>query len=170
MAFAQEEAMESLRNGGIPIGAVLVKNGEIIGRGHNKRVQLDSAILHAEIECLESAGRIKADEYKNCTLYTTLSPCAMCSGAILLYNIPLVVVGVNENFKGPEENLTRNGVQVINLNLDSCKHMLREFIEKHPDLWNENIGNEDVGCKLTPFRLKKKSITDAIFINQYRSY
>jgi cytosine/creatinine deaminase len=139
MALAQKEATESQDNGGIPVGAVLVKNGEIIGRGHNKRIQLDSTILHAEMECLESAGRMKASEYKKCTLYTTLSPCAMCSGAIILYNIPMVVMGENENFKGPEEYLLDKGVQLINLNLDSCKKMLGNFIEKHPELWNEDI-------------------------------
>jgi cytosine/creatinine deaminase len=139
MAVAQKEATESQDNGGIPVGAVLVKNGEIVGRGHNKRIQLDSTILHAEMECLESAGRMKASEYKKCTLYTTLSPCAMCSGAIILYNIPVVVMGENENFKGPEEYLLDKGVQLINLNLDSCKNMLGNFIEKHPELWNEDI-------------------------------
>ncbi len=139
MLNAQEEAMESLNNGGIPIGAVLVKDGEIIGKGHNKRIQLDSPILHAEMECLESAGRMKAEEYKKCTLYTTLSPCEMCSGAILLYNIPVVVIGENENFKGPEDYLKDNGVKLINLNLNSCKNILGNFIEMHPEVWNEDI-------------------------------
>lgn len=140
MAYAQEEAIEGLNNGGIPVGAVLVRDGEIIGRGHNKRIQLDSSILHAEMECLESAGRLKADNYKNCVLYTTLSPCAMCSGAIILYKIPVVVMGENVNFKGPEKYLTDKGVQLINLNLDTCKKMMGKFIEKNPDLWNEDIG------------------------------
>lgn len=140
MVEAQKEAMKSLKNGGIPVGAVLVKNSEIIGRGHNKRIQLDSAILHAEMECLESAGRLKADDYANCTIYTTLSPCAMCSGAILLYNIPTVVIGENENFKGPEKHLMDQGVQLINMDIASSKEMLKNFIEKHPDLWNEDIG------------------------------
>ena len=139
MVNALEEAMGSLNNGGIPIGAVLVKNGEIIGKGHNKRIQLDSPILHAEMECLESAGRMRAEEYKKCTLYTTLSPCEMCSGAILLYNIPVVVIGENKNFKGPEDYLKDNGVKLINLNLNSCKNILGNFIEKHPEVWNEDI-------------------------------
>jgi len=139
MAEAQKEAMESLKNGGIPVGAVLVKNGEIIGKGHNKRIQLDSPIFHAEIECLESAGRMNQEEYKNCTLYTTLSPCEMCSGAIILYKIPIVVMGENENFKGPEEYLINNGVKLINLDLKSCKDMLQDFILKHSELWNEDI-------------------------------
>jgi cytosine deaminase len=140
MAEAQKEAIGSLNNGGIPVGSVLVKNGEIIGRGHNKRIQLDSTILHAEMECLESAGRMKVDDYKDCILYTTLSPCAMCSGAIILYKIPMVVMGENENYKGPEKYLMDQGIRLINLNLDSCKEMLGSFIEKYPQLWNEDIG------------------------------
>ncbi|BDZ67844.1 nucleoside deaminase [Methanobacterium ferruginis] len=140
MSEAQREAQESLNNGGIPVGAILVKNGEIIGRGHNKRIQLESVILHAEMECLENAGRMKADDYKNCTLYTTLSPCAMCSGAIVLYKIPLVVMGENENFKGPEKYLMDHDVKLINLNLDSCKKMFENFICNHPELWEEDIG------------------------------
>lgn len=140
MDEAQKEAQISLNNGGIPIGAILVKNGEIIGRGHNKRIQLDSSILHAEMDCLENAGRIKSTDYRNCTMYTTLSPCAMCSGALVLYNIPMVVMGENENFKGPEQYLRDNGVKLFNLNLDSCKKMLGTFIENNPELWNEDIG------------------------------
>jgi cytosine/creatinine deaminase len=140
MAEAQKEALKSLNNGGIPVGAVLVKNDEIIGRGHNKRVQNDSTILHAEMDCLERAGRMKADDYKNCTIYTTLSPCSMCSGAIMLYNIPLVVIGENENFKGPENYLMDNGITLINLDLVSCKKMLGNFIGKYPQLWNEDVG------------------------------
>jgi len=140
MVEAQKEAQISLNNGGIPIGAILVKNGEIIGRGHNKRIQLDSSILHAEMDCLERAGRMKSADYRNCTMYTTLSPCAMCSGAIILYNIPMVFMGENENFKGPEQYLRDNGVKLVNLNLDSCKKMLGRFIEKNPELWNEDIG------------------------------
>ncbi len=140
MAEAQKEAQISLNNGGIPIGAILVKNGEIIGRGHNKRIQLDSSILHAEMDCLENAGRLKSTDYRYCTMYTTLSPCAMCSGALVLYNIPMVVMGENENFKGPEQYLRDNGVKLFNLNLDSCKKMLGTFIENNPELWNEDIG------------------------------
>lgn len=140
MAEAQKEAINGLSNGGIPVGAVLVKKGEIIGRGHNKRIQADSTILHAEMVCLESAGRMKADEYKDCILYTTLSPCDMCSGAIILYKIPIVVMGENDNFKGPEEYLGDHMVQLINLNMESCKEMLKNFILDHPELWNEDIG------------------------------
>jgi len=140
MTEAIKEAEKSLNNGGIPIGAVLVKNGEIIGRGHNKRIQLDSSILHAEMDCLENAGRMKSSDYQNCIMYTTLSPCAMCSGAIVLYNIPTVVMGENENFKGPEQYLKGNGVKLLNLNLDSCKKMLGTFIESNLKLWNEDIG------------------------------
>jgi cytosine/creatinine deaminase len=140
MTEAKKEAEKSLNNGGIPVGAVLVKNGEIIGMGHNKRIQQDSSILHAEMDCLENAGRLKSADYRNCIMYTTLSPCAMCSGAIILYNIPTVVIGENENFKGPEQYLKNNGVELLNLNLDSCKKMLGTFIENNPKLWNEDIG------------------------------
>nr|WP_319373178.1 nucleoside deaminase [uncultured Methanobacterium sp.] len=140
MAEAQKEAQISLNNGGVPIGAILVKNGEIIGRGHNKRIQLDSSILHAEMDCLENAGRLKSADYRNCIMYTTLSPCAMCSGALVLYNIPLVVMGENENFKGPEQYLRDNGMKLFNMNLDSCKKMLGTFIENNPELWAEDIG------------------------------
>jgi len=140
MFEAQKEAEKSLSNGGIPIGAVLVKNGDIIGRGHNKRIQMGSSILHAEIDCLENAGRMKSVDYKDCVIYTTLSPCAMCSGAIILYNIPMVVMGENENFKGPEQYLGEQEVELINLNLDSCKKMLGNFIENHPEIWDEDIG------------------------------
>lgn len=140
MTEAKKEAEKSLNNGGIPVGAVLVKNGEIIGKGHNKRIQLDSSILHAEMDCLENAGRLKSADYRNCIMYTTLSPCTMCSGAIILYNIPTVVMGENENFKGPEQYLKDNGVELLNLNLDSCKKMLGTFIENNPKLWNEDIG------------------------------
>lgn len=140
MAEAQKEALKSLNHGGIPIGAVLVKNQEIIGRGHNKRVQNNSTILHAEMDCLENAGRRNGSDYKNCTLYTTLSPCIMCSGAIMLYNIPLVVIGENENFKGPENYLMNNGIDIINLDIVSCKNRMGIFIEKYPQLWKEDIG------------------------------
>jgi cytosine/creatinine deaminase len=140
MTQAIQEAQKSLNKGGIPIGAVLVKNSEIIGKGHNKRIQLNSSILHAEMDCLENAGRMKSDDYKNCVIYTTLSPCAMCSGAMVLYNIPMVVIGENENFKGPEQYLMDNGVKLINLNIESCKKMLGTFIQNNSDLWNEDIG------------------------------
>lgn len=140
MAEALKEARKSLNSGGIPIGAVIVKNGEIIGRGHNQRIQRNSSILHAEMDCMENAGRLKSDDYKNCVMYTTLSPCAMCSGAMELYNIPMVVIGENENFKGPEQSLMGKGVKLINLNMDSCKKMLGTFIRNNPELWNEDIG------------------------------
>lgn len=140
MVEAEKEAIKSLNAGGIPVGAVLVKNGEIIGRGHNQRIQLDSAILHAEMVCLENAGRMKADDYKNCTLYTTLSPCDMCSGAIILYQIPIVVMGENENFKGPEAHLEEHGICLLNLNLESCKKLLKSYIQLHSQQWNEDIG------------------------------
>ncbi|MDI3550522.1 MAG: cytosine/creatinine deaminase [Methanobacterium sp.] len=140
MGVAFKEAQISLQEGGIPIGAILVKDGEIIGRGHNKRIQQDSSILHAEMDCLENAGRMRGADYKRCTLYTTLSPCPMCSGAIILYQIPQVVIGENENFKGPEQYLKDNGVELININLATCKDILKNFIENNPELWNEDIG------------------------------
>lgn len=139
MEEAELEAKKGLESGGIPIGAVLVKDDLIVGRGHNMRVQHDSPILHAEIECLKNAGRMQADEYKRCILYTTLSPCEMCSGAILLFNIPIVVIGENENFKGPEDYLESRGVDLINLNHDYCKKILGRFIEENRTLWDEDI-------------------------------
>jgi creatinine deaminase len=140
MEEALKEAQISLQQGGIPIGAILVKDDEIVGRGHNKRIQQDSSILHAEMDCLENAGRLRGADYKECTIYTTLSPCAMCSGAIILYQIPQVVIGENENFKGREQYLKDNGVELINLNLATSKEFLKNFIENNPELWNEDIG------------------------------
>lgn len=140
MKEAIKEAHRSRIEGGIPIGAVLVKDGKIIGRGHNRRVQDNSAILHAEISCLENAGRLKAGDYKNCTLYSTLSPCDMCSGAVLLYKIPTVVVGENETFRGPETHLKKRGIRVINLDSAECRNMMSKFIKEKPSLWNEDIG------------------------------
>ena len=134
------EARKGLAAGGIPIGSVLVHDGRIIGRGHNQRVQRGSVIHHGEMNCLENAGRQKAAVYQGCTLYTTLSPCPMCSGAILLYKIPRVVVGENETFLGAEEHLCSHGVQVIVLQERECIEMMREFIAKNPGLWNEDIG------------------------------
>ena len=139
MKAAINEAKMSLNEGGIPIGAVLVENKNIIGRGHNKLLQDGSAILHAEMDCIENAGRLKGIDYKKCTLYTTLSPCEMCSGAIILYKIPRVVMGENKTLKGPEEYLIENGVEVINMDLDECKIILENFIQKNPDLWDEEI-------------------------------
>ena len=137
---AIEEAKKGLGEGGIPIGAVLVHEGKIIGRGHNQRVQQGSVIHHGEMNCLENAGRQSADVYRRCTLYTTLSPCAMCTGAILLYGIPKVVIGENATFLGSEDLLRAAGVEVEVLQDAECIRMMREFIEKNPELWNEDIG------------------------------
>jgi creatinine deaminase len=142
-AFLQaaiDQAKEGLATGGIPIGSVLVCDGQIIGRGHNQRVQKGSVIHHAEMNCLENAGRLKASVYRHCTIYSTLSPCAMCSGAILLYGIPHVIVGESTTFKGPEELLRANGVKVEVLQDPECIRLMREFISQNPELWEEDIG------------------------------
>jgi cytosine deaminase len=139
MSEAIAEAKKGLNEGGIPIGAVLVKNEEIISRGHNRLVQKNSSILHGEMDCIENAGKLKGDDYKQCTLYTTLSPCEMCSGVILLYKIPKVVMGENETLKGPEDYLKENGVELINLNLKECKNIMNEYIKKNPEIWNAEI-------------------------------
>jgi creatinine deaminase len=135
-----DEAKKGLATGGIPIGSVLVYEGRILGRGHNQRVQHGSVIHHGEMNCLENAGRQKASVYQNCTLYTTLSPCPMCSGAILLYKIPHVIVGENVTFMGAEDSLRAQGVRVDVLQNEECIAMMRDFIAKHPTLWNEDIG------------------------------
>ncbi len=140
MKEAIREARKGFREGGIPIGSVLVKNGKIIGRGHNRRVQFNSAILHAEMDCLENVGRLKARDYEKCVIYSTLSPCAMCTGAILLYKIPVVVIGENKTFKGPEAYSRKCGVKLINLDSKECKDLMRDFIARKPELWNEDIG------------------------------
>ncbi len=137
---AIEEARTGLAEGGIPIGAVIVHNGRIIGRGHNRRVQQGSAILHGEMDALENAGRQPAQVYRESVLYTTLSPCPMCSGAILLYGIPRVVIGENRTFMGEEELLRSRGVEVSVLQNEQCIGLMTEFIEKRPELWNEDIG------------------------------
>ena len=137
---AIDEARAGLAEGGIPIGAVLVLDGRIIGRGHNRRVQNGSAILHAEMDCLENAGRLRAEGYRRATLYSTLSPCDMCSGATLLYGIPRIVIGENKTFKGPEEYLRSRGVQITVVSDKECIAMMEEFIHDWPDLWNEDIG------------------------------
>jgi len=137
---AIEEAKKGLAVGGIPIGSVLVCDGKIIGRGHNQRVQKGSVIHHGEINCLENAGRLKASIYERCTIYSTLSPCPMCSGAVVLYGIPRVVVGENMTFKGPEEYLRSQGIQVEVLQNAECIQMMRDFIAANPELWNEDIG------------------------------
>lgn len=134
------EASLGFAEGGIPIGAVLVHDDRIIGRGHNRRVQQGSAVLHAEMDALERAGRHPASVYRNSVLYTTLSPCAMCSGAILLYRIPHVVIGENRTFRGEEELLSSRGVRLEIVQDEQCIRMMQEFIRKHPALWNEDIG------------------------------
>lgn len=140
LAAAIEMARKSLAEGGIPIGAVLVHEGRVIGRGHNCRVQTGSAIDHGEMNCLRNAGRLPAAVYRNCTMYTTLSPCPMCSGAIVLYKIPRVVVGENRTFLGAEDYLRANRVQVEVVQDAGCIRLMTEFIAAHPDLWNEDIG------------------------------
>ena len=134
------EAQTGLQAGGIPIGSVLVLDGEIVGRGHNQRVQKKSPVLHAEMDCLENAGRLAAADYARSTLYSTLSPCDMCSGAILLYGIPRVIVGENRTFQGPEEHLRSRGVVVEIVDNAECVQLMTDFIRKNPQLWNEDIG------------------------------
>src|SRR5499426_1306029 len=140
MRFAVEEAEHGLREGGIPIGSVIVYEGKILGRGHNRRVQKGSVVLHAEMDALENAGRQPARIYRDCTIYTTLSPCAMCSGAILLYGIPRVVVGENRTFLGEEDLLRSRGVAVDVLQDPRCQELMAKFIQAHPALWAEDIG------------------------------
>ena len=137
---AFDEANVGLQEGGIPIGSVIVHQGNIIGRGHNRRIQQGSAVLHGEMDAFENAGRQPASVYRECTLYTTLSPCSMCSGAILLYGIPRVVVGENRTFMGEEDLLRSRGVVVEVVQDDSCVQMMKSFIIERPDLWNEDIG------------------------------
>ncbi|HEX8592316.1 MAG TPA: nucleoside deaminase [Pseudomonas sp.] len=140
MQAAIDEAQLGLAEGGIPIGSVIVHDGKIIGRGHNRRVQEGSAIKHGEMDALENAGRLPARTYREATLYTTLSPCAMCSGAILLYGIGKVIVGENETFMGEEELLRSRGVQVDVIHHSACVQMMKGFIAAKPELWNEDIG------------------------------
>jgi creatinine deaminase len=137
---AIEQARKSLAEGGIPIGSVLVHQGQIIGRGHNCRVQTGSPIDHGEMNCLRNAGRLSAKIYRDCTIYSTLSPCPMCSGAIVLYKIPRAVVGENRTFLGAEEYMRANGVQVDVLQDDECVQLMKDFIAASPQLWNEDIG------------------------------
>ncbi|MFC1589889.1 nucleoside deaminase [Candidatus Omnitrophota bacterium] len=137
---ALEEAKKGLSAGGIPIGSVIVHKGKIIGRGHNRRVQKKSAILHGEMDALDNAGRQPAAVYRECTLYTTLSPCSMCSGAILLYGIPHVVIGENKAFMGEEKLLQSRGVKLEVLQDNDCIALMKDFIKKNPGLWNEDIG------------------------------
>lgn len=142
MQAAIDEAIVGQIEGGIPIGSALEIGGEIVGRGHNRRVQQGSAILHGEMDALESAGRLRASDYRRSAIYTTLSPCAMCTGAILLYEIPRVVIGENRTFLGSEDQLEAKGVSVEVIDDQECVAMMAEFIAKHPDLWNEDIGEE----------------------------
>jgi cytosine/creatinine deaminase len=140
MQAAVDEARKGLSEGGIPIGSVLVHRGEIIGRGHNRRVQNDSVTLHGEMDALENAGRLSAAVYRECEIYTTLSPCPMCSGAILLYGIPKVVVGENLTFMGDEAHLQSKGISLEVMNDKECIEMMQDFIAENPELWNEDIG------------------------------
>jgi creatinine deaminase len=140
MQAALDEARLGLAEGGIPIGSVLVIDGQIVGRGHNRRVQKGSAILHAEMDALENAGRLNANAYQRAVLYSTLSPCDMCSGTALLYKIPHIVIGENVTFQGPEEYVQSRGVRLEILNLPECIQLMRGFIAAHPELWREDIG------------------------------
>jgi cytosine deaminase len=137
---AIDEAKEGLAEGGIPIGSTLVIDGKIVGRGHNRRVQKGSSVLHAEMDCLENAGRLQATDYSRATLYSTLSPCDMCSGAVLLYGIPKVVIGENATFRGPEDYVRSRGVELVIVDDPECRELMRRFISERPHLWNEDIG------------------------------
>ena len=150
MNEAINEAKKSFQDGGIPIGAVLVKKGEIIARGHNKLIQNNSAILHGELDAIENANkkrRLSGEDYKKSTLYTTLSPCPMCSGAVILYNIPKVVIGENKTLLGAEKLLKTNGVEVIGLNNSECKELLEKYIKENPEIWENEL--EKVGSSTT---------------------
>ena len=140
MRAAIGEAELGFSEGGIPIGSVLVHGGRVLGRGHNRRVQKGSAILHAEMDCLENAGRLRAEDYRRATLYSTLSPCDMCSGASLLYGIPRIVIGENRTFRGPEDYLRSRGVELVVLDDADCVQLMADFIREHAELWNEDIG------------------------------
>ena len=140
MLAAIEEAKKGLKAGGIPIGSVLVLDGKIIGKGHNQRVQKNSVILHAEMDCLENAGRLRAKDYERATLYSTLSPCDMCTGTVLLYKIKKVIIGENETFKGPEDYSKSKGIELINIENKECKELMKSFIKVNPELWDEDIG------------------------------
>lgn len=140
MRAAIDEARQGLAEGGIPIGSVLVIDGQIAGRGHNRRVQQGSAILHAEMDCLENAGRLTARDYQRSTLYSTLSPCDMCSGTALLYKIPKIVIGEHQTFQGPEDYVRSRGVELVILDDPECIQLMRDFIAARPELWNEDIG------------------------------
>lgn len=139
MIEAIKEAKKSLKEGGIPIGAVLVEGGEIVGRGHNRLLQDDSPILHGEMDCIQNAGRMKGADYQKSTLYTTLSPCTMCSGMLLLYNIFRVVIGENTTLIGPEKLLRDNGVEVTVLQIDECRELLENYIEENKEIWEAEL-------------------------------
>lgn len=140
MQAAIDEAIKGRDAGGVPIGSVLVVDGKIVGRGHNQRQQKGSSVLHAEMDCLENAGRLPSSAYRKATLYSTLSPCDMCSGAILLYRIPRVVIGENTTFQGPEDYLLERGVELQHAHSDECRKLMSDFIAANPALWNEDIG------------------------------
>jgi len=140
LEMAIEEARLGLAEGGIPIGSVLVVDGRVVGRGHNRRVQRGSAILHAEMDCLENAGRLKPADYRQSVLYSTLSPCDMCSGTALLYRIPRIIIGENRTFQGPESYTKSRGIQLEIVDSDECFQLMQEFIAVRPELWNEDIG------------------------------
>lgn len=140
MRAALDEAKKGLAEGGIPIGSVLVIDGDIVARGHNRRIQRGSAILHAEMDCIENAGRLLARDYRRATLYSTLSPCDMCSGTALLYHIPRIIIGENITFKGPEDYLRSRTVSLTVLNDPECIAIMNDFIARQPELWNEDIG------------------------------
>ena len=142
LRVAIDEARQGLAEGGIPIGSALVLDGKLVGRGHNRRVQRGSAILHAEMDCFENAGRLKAADYRRAVLYSTLSPCDMCSGTALLYGIPRIVIGENRTFQGPEDYVRSRGVELEIVDSDECYELMQQFIAAHPELWNEDIGEE----------------------------
>jgi cytosine/creatinine deaminase len=140
LSVAIEEARQGLSEGGVPVGAALVVDGRLVATGRNRRVQLGSAIRHGETDCLEQAGRLPASSYARATMYTTLSPCDMCTGAILLYGIPRVVMGENTTFTGGEEKLLERGVELVNMRSQECMDLMAEFIRRYPEIWNEDIG------------------------------
>jgi cytosine/creatinine deaminase len=140
LQMAIDEARLGLAEGGIPIGSVLVVDGRVVGRGHNRRVQRGSAILHAEMDCLENAGRLRPADYRRAVLYSTLSPCDMCSGTALLYRIPKIVIGENRTFQGPEDYARSRGVELVIVDDAECIQLMRDFIAARPELWNEDIG------------------------------
>jgi creatinine deaminase len=140
MNEAIKEAKKGLKEGGEPIGSVLVKDNKIIGRGHNRRIQNNNPIQHAEMNALENAGRLSAKDYRKCTIYSTLSPCDMCTGAILLYKIPTLIIAENKNFKGPESYSKKRGLKIINLNNKECITLMKNYIQKNKEIWFEDIG------------------------------